>query len=637
MLPNFVRHVVAGAATCCALLSWSCSSDPEAPEATSAPPPLSVEVVRPIELTDDARLPEQDPNFASAEVHADHLLFQYKAAPTPNFEVGNVVGGVQAGGYIRRVTSIAVDGTMLTVSTEPAELVEFIRDGAFRVKQHPPDGAWATGDPMIGGHQAPLSVRVPLLKLGKPVSCAVGSDTTVGGGIALLDVVPIFDLIDSDLDLALDIKPDPVAGLGKLEQARFVFSASVEAGIQGSYVGSAVGTCTLDITKLIESQIGISPKLQLPPIAFAVGPVPVVITHAIKPTLKLDGKVSATSDGIHVSYLSRHDLRVGSEYQNGQWQGIWEPKRTGKVDVSVPSGLGYASAQASLWSGLEYGAYLYDLAGPKVGLESGFTGKVSTNPETCVWNATLRGDIRASLSGSLKVPVIDREIFKVTGYWSLLTGELGAASGDLPKAICEKPVTPPDVPPPPPTEPPPPGAPPDVLEWWTQKTTKSSKGNGGTSDESATTEVWVAPSGWEHASVSKYTSDNDYASVSKDSTVVIRYQTGTGMKTTTTTSSSTATIHATGETVTSNDSPPPTTEPCANGCAWSGIEKPGYDYDLKLPKPPYCNVSGDLIGYDGQTYTSTTTTSGGVTITDTFTCKNCGGKSSEGCSCSPSS
>ena len=410
----------------------ACGGEP-APKSSSPggeSPPISVEVIRPLQLTDDARLPEQDPNLSSVEVEADQLRFHYSEAPAPNFGVGNVVGGVLGGGYVRRVTQLTTDGTVVTASTKPAELIEFIRDGAFRVRQVPAADDWAIGDPMIGGHRSALSVRVPLLSSGA-LSCAVGHDQ-------LLEVEPVFDLIDTDVDLAIDIRPDPASIFGHLDSARFVFGGSLEAGLKATHVGSAVGTCALDITKLIGKKLGFEPKITLRPIRFMAGPVPVVITQYIKPTLKLEGKVSVSSDGTYVNYLGRHDLKVGTEYRDGEWHGVWEPKRSGSIDVSVPPDVDSVSSQLSLWSGIEYSAYVYDTAGPKIGLESGFTGKASADLDTCRWNAELTGDIRASLSGSVQVPGIGREVAKVTGYWKLLTAPLGSDAGDLPSGSAPR-------------------------------------------------------------------------------------------------------------------------------------------------------------------------------------------------------
>ena len=619
--------LVASAGFALALPSCSGEPDPSAPRSES--PPVSVEVIRPLQLTDAARLPEQDPNLSRVEVEVDQLRLYYDKAPTLNFDVGNVVGGVLGGGYIRRVTQLTTDGTVVTASTKPAELVEFIRDGAFRVRQVPAADDWTTGK-----QASALEVRVPLLDVGGPVTCAAGTD-------ALLEVEPVFDLLDADLDVAVDIKPDAQGNRGKLEHARYVFSGSVEAGVKASYVGSLVGACELDIGELVGKKLGVDPEIKLAPIRFAVGPVPVVITHSIQPTLKLEGEASVNAKGIEVSYLSTHDLKVGTEYRDGKWQDVWDAKRSGSIDASIPSEVESVSGKISLWSGLEYSAYLYDLAGPKIGAESGLNGTLSAELETCRWNAELNGDVRASLSGSVKVPVIGHELFEATGYWNLVTAPLGSDAGDLPEWLCSPGSTPKPPPKQPPTGPndPPPGVPPDALTWWATESTSSTTNSDGSASSSsyANVTVWTALSGWSHESKHGTSSTSSLPSGSSavsHSVTTTSYNAASKTKTTSSTTTTTITnYNNTGETYTDTKTSGPTSVSCAKGCPWAGLNSPGHDFNPNpVPKAPYCTAEGEIVGYDGGTYTTSKTLNGSTT-TGTYKCSNCGGRSTAGCSC----
>src|SRR5689334_10125989 len=111
-----------------------CSGDPAAPDPTPTDAGFSsVEVIRPIELTEQARQPENDPGLEDVEVFPDRLIFHLQASSTLSLEPGNVVSGVKGNGYLRKIRGVVQrTETLLEVTTDPAELVDLIADGAFK-------------------------------------------------------------------------------------------------------------------------------------------------------------------------------------------------------------------------------------------------------------------------------------------------------------------------------------------------------------------------------------------------------------------------------------------------------------------------------------------------------------------------
>ncbi|MCX7807834.1 MAG: hypothetical protein N2515_04445, partial [Deltaproteobacteria bacterium] len=96
-------------------------------------PEMELRVLRPIKLTPQARLPEQDPRLRAVEVGPDSIVFAYDGEPFIRLEPGHVIAGEQGeNGYLRRVIDVEkLGGGRILVRTEEAALDELIEDGAF--------------------------------------------------------------------------------------------------------------------------------------------------------------------------------------------------------------------------------------------------------------------------------------------------------------------------------------------------------------------------------------------------------------------------------------------------------------------------------------------------------------------------
>jgi hypothetical protein len=199
-------------------------SEPAAPE----PPETEVEILRPIELTQNALLPESDARLMDVEIYPDRLVFIYSSAPAQPPTVDHVVSGILHGGYLRRITGvIANSGTRIEVATVPAELTELIGDGHFRVLFHPRDGEASFrvvdgAGVATGALEGGWSLLTPEIR---NISCGGGA----GGEI---NVRPTFDM-DVDAEIDIDIEWSTrwlVVPRGELARAIFVLDGQVEAG-----------------------------------------------------------------------------------------------------------------------------------------------------------------------------------------------------------------------------------------------------------------------------------------------------------------------------------------------------------------------------------------------------------------------
>jgi hypothetical protein len=137
-------------------------------------------------LTAAARLPEQHPDLVFTLVSPDRLTFDYRAPPPADrFAPGQILVGEQYGGYLRRVTAVAVDGNRLVAQTRQATLTEAVANLSFEATLSAEPGR----------------ARVPLLDLAGRVLL----DTDVGGVPTRLTLVGAALQIEPDLDVSFAI------------------------------------------------------------------------------------------------------------------------------------------------------------------------------------------------------------------------------------------------------------------------------------------------------------------------------------------------------------------------------------------------------------------------------------------------
>lgn len=388
--------VLAGGAACSDSSKEETSSPPTKPSL-----PAGVEVTRPIKLTEAARVPENDPSLDYVDVQSDRLIFHYKASPKIALAVGNVVAGVQGKGYMRRLKSVTfTDPATLEAVTESAYMTEFILDGAFRVRSAPAPEDWVEG---VASTKQPLDTKLqaftPTTKNG--FSCGDSLDNS-------LKITPLFDM-DFDFELEIDIVAQIFPPEGRLEHALFLVDGGIEAGVDVSNSTALGLNCSLDLVKQLRKRLGNEKALtwELTPIKFAIGPVPIIITHSIEATASLQAGAQISFPGVKLHATTGYKLTMGAEHKNGAWQGIWKPQRLGGHQVTVPDEKGTVALNAAFTVGFFYKTLLWDLAGPKLGLEGGIEGKIESTPGTCTWNSTLEAGANLVLGAEFQIPLAD--------------------------------------------------------------------------------------------------------------------------------------------------------------------------------------------------------------------------------------
>lgn len=375
----------------------------DAADPTELPAPGTVDVVRPLTLSERARVPEKEPGFVAAALGDHELVITHDGSMAP-FAAGDVLGGTQGGGYLARVVSVrTIDATRVALTTTPAPLTEFITEGHFHVHYDAREYARAIDDHVartrelgveddeqIASAAEALKISsgasLKLLELSSaslPASCGVTAH-----GTAALDVTAE---LSPALDLEVHVGPrgklNPVP---ELKQLRLVASGQLDVSARLQGTGTVTGTCSVDLLELAGGVMSIP----LPTLTFWVGPVPVVVTTDVVPRANADLGLSFTAAEVEAEAQATAEIEAGVDYRNGNWSTIWEPSgsASGSASIGAP---GLITASGKVSAGAELRARLYGIVGPNVGVQAYARVRAESAPPYCSYDARIDGGVRA--------------------------------------------------------------------------------------------------------------------------------------------------------------------------------------------------------------------------------------------------
>jgi hypothetical protein len=363
------------------------------------PEGMTVEVLRPLVLTEEARVPENDAVYDGVEVHDDRLVFLLSGELAEPLAAGHVVAGRGDGGYLREITSVgALSGGRLEVSTIGAQISQFLADGHFRVHYDPPDTASSTSpltDDVAGRRDALGGDSGATILVGSPTGLMCGGGST--SGVTLTPEFSIDPSFDAELDVGLDwgwTGPRP-----KINLFRLTMGAEVYAGIDIESENAWSVACVQNLPPLVSG-------IPLPTVSFAVLGIPVIITNEIEPTLEIEVAATVSTDTYAQHMSASLGLEMGVEYSDGEWRSIWEPTSevTGGVTATDDEGA-EISLSAKLSAGLEYQARLYGQFGPNFGFNLFVEKTVGTTTDFCEWNESIDVGAEATFAGEFEINV----------------------------------------------------------------------------------------------------------------------------------------------------------------------------------------------------------------------------------------
>jgi len=308
-------------------------------------------------LSEDTVLPENESYFVDVAVSGDELVFTSSGSGEDfGFEPGSVVVGcggdcTDGEGYLRRVTSVEVDGPTATLQTADASLSEAIQNGDFD---------W----------QIPFESR------------------------AVVDLSGLELYADDDLSLSIangTLSFDPTLHVnGTIESFtidRFEATMSVDLGFDADV--EAVATAGISHSAELTPPLYTSPTKVF---FFWLGPVPVegtiqVIVHAGY-ELALEGEASLTT-GLDVEA----SLEVGAIYENGTWDNLWNPSLSGNYHTPAVAVSSNASVKVFVRPTVE--TRFYHAAGPGIGISPYLRGsaEIVPPPPTFALYAGVAGNI----------------------------------------------------------------------------------------------------------------------------------------------------------------------------------------------------------------------------------------------------
>lgn len=422
-----------------ALACGSSDKDPGPPTPTEE---LVVTVDRPLELTEQARIPQNDASFERAEVSADSVVLFYRQAPAEVIDVGHVIAGTGAPNtYLRRVTAVTErSDTRVVLATEPAYITDFIVDGAFTVDFTPGAAGWEVDAPHdIGGRTLPLETELSIFKFGPDgFEC-----NPVGGG----EPVMIKPVLDPDLShrVKVDVTSTFYPIAGELDRAEFSMTGKVTVGLEMEASLSAGVQCTIDLIAYLRDSSGNPNRLKFKRhVTFSIGPVPMEITVFLEPVFKFEATETGKIARLVASATGTLDMHVGVAYgtvplsgTERVWTPIWEHDVTGSVTADLSEDVGELTASGKGIAGFQIGALLYDTIGPTVSLNAFLQDKIEVNPLECSYVATASYGLDLGIGVLVQVPVIAKEIAKVSESFNLTETVIARVDGTYGECVAD--------------------------------------------------------------------------------------------------------------------------------------------------------------------------------------------------------
>jgi Tol biopolymer transport system component len=279
-------------------------------------------------------------------------------ATPPEIEVGDILVGIQSGGFLRRVETVSVGGGLVTTTTSDATLVEAITDGAFQTSVRlGTDDAIIPLTPGLGGlvydrsqvtYLDPNTVLTPSGISFKGDLCNSGAVQCPVGLRGRL-ILPQADIdFTPDFDVGGSMDNGEVADFHAIATGSLSMDAEVNLGSAGgvNFTGSR---SLVTITR---------------PTLFSVGPIPVAAL--IKFQLKLGFTVDVSdSIAFTMKVSGSAETKLGGEYTKaGGWNLVNDLTTGGSA--SEPSLGGKVKTKLKVWLTPSISIVAYEVAGPFV-------------------------------------------------------------------------------------------------------------------------------------------------------------------------------------------------------------------------------------------------------------------------------
>ena len=333
-----------------------------------------------VELADRTRVLERDPLFESVVVGASSLDFTFKDdASKAGLKAGDILVGTASGGYLRRATSVTLDGKKAHVETTDAALTDAVKNAQFKVilKSEGAELSGTTGQSL----KQKLMVTVPL----DGTELSTSGDFQVKISKGSISFGPTVDLELKIVNGAVEV---------------FQASATGQAGIDLNLSASAT-------TKLVSksSEIKVAGPTQWALGCIMVGPLPVCADVELSFYVGSTASISAATS-LTAGFDCSTSITAGARYEDGAWKTLWSP--TGSCHGHPLEVTSKATVKTDVYVKPDIKVLLYKTTGPGISVK-GYL-EISGTRDEC--EAKLGA--KAGLSGDLTydLEILSKSIIK---------------------------------------------------------------------------------------------------------------------------------------------------------------------------------------------------------------------------------
>ncbi|MBZ0257843.1 formylglycine-generating enzyme family protein [bacterium] len=304
----------------------------------------------------------------------EDITFLYLSSTQTEIKPGNIIVGVENGGYIRRVTEVITDGQQVIVKTEQASLVDAVQQGSLNETLE--DLEWTVIQSNLQKQEVEPGDKLQ----------------DIGASLNDLSGIKLYEDESSTVEItsgSINFKP-------KFNLDIDIASMQVE-----KFQAEFLGPMELDIDILASLESPLSTTSEVTIAEYETTAVQLIgSVHVVeKISLSLIAGTYIQTDSaltLETGFDSFFDVQMGAEFVNGEWF----------VDVMKPPILNphirdwtasSKSAEAHFYIRPEATIKFYSLSGPKFSLQPyvQFNGEITQEP-SCSW--VLSGGVDAMLS-----------------------------------------------------------------------------------------------------------------------------------------------------------------------------------------------------------------------------------------------
>ncbi|NOZ09410.1 MAG: hypothetical protein GXO91_11155 [FCB group bacterium] len=344
-------------------------------------------------ISDKVVLPDEDPSITIDEIGEDQITLTFSGDQPDINENDILVGGnAENGGYLRKVTAVAVNGNTMEIQTTQATLVEAIEQGSLDTT--------LTLD--FGGSNRSLYNLELVRKLdgvtvrdnGIDISGTELFNDNFNGTDVLISIPTGTITFTPNLNLGFDIN-----WFGHLHEFHTIASGNLNFNfdIRGEFSGSLAGFNNDD--NPVELASFSNSFYQ------AVGIVPVweTVTLAFEAGYSVD---IGYSGSVQAGFDSNIGIESGATWEEGVWSGVWNPSYN--FNWHPPEWNAEAHVEIRGYVRPTITIELYSMAGPYLDVEpyARLDASVETNPPTWAWG--LYGGMESTLG--FQIQVLDWEL-----------------------------------------------------------------------------------------------------------------------------------------------------------------------------------------------------------------------------------